>query len=139
MNRRDFLRSAGVAAAAFALPKAGESAQPATASEWRTFEVTTRVEVLKLSGGTRIWVPTALLRPEPFQRTLSNTFNADGGSAKMVENKSDALGMVAAEFPAGVKPVLTVTSRIATRNVAVDFAAPGSPPKMDRADLEYFV
>ncbi len=136
MNRRDFLRSAGVAAVALALPKVGESAG---GGDWRTFEVTTRVEVLKLSGGTRIWVPTALLRPEPFQKTFSNTFNAEGGAAKIVESKADALGIVAAEFSVGVKPVLTVTSRIATRNVAVDLSAPGKAQKDDRADLEYFV
>jgi transglutaminase-like putative cysteine protease len=138
MNRRNFLRSAGVAAAALALPKVGESALDAAPGDWRTFEVTTRVEVLKLSGGTRIWVPTALLRPEPFQKTLSNTFNAEGGAAKIVESKADALGIVSAEFPAGVKPVLTVTSKIATRNVAVDFAAPRAQ-KGDRADLEHFL
>src|SRR5271163_380093 len=139
MNRRDFFRSAGIAAAVLAFPKAGKSQPSAAAAEWRTFDVTTRVEVLQPAGVTRIWVPTALVRPEPFQKTLSNTFNAVGGAAKIVESKPDALGIVAAEFPSGVKPVLTVTSRIATRNVAVDLAAPGSAAKVDHADLAYFL
>ena len=139
MNRRDFLRSASIAAAALAFPKAGKSDLTAAAADWRTFEVTTHIEVLQPGGVTRIWVPTALLRPEPFQKTLSNTFNAAGGSAKIVESKPDALGIVSAEFPSGVKPVLAVTSRIATRNVAVDLAAPGKPRKMDPADADYFL
>jgi hypothetical protein len=56
----------------------------------------------------------------PFQKTLTNTFDCEGGTAKMVESKSDALGIIAAEFPAGVRPVLTLISRIATKDCAVD-------------------
>src|SRR3984957_6465601 len=140
MNRRDFLRSTSIASASLALPKAVRLfAQDPTSNDWRTFEVTTRVEVLKLSGMTRIWVPAAIIRPTPFQKTISNTFNADGGSARIVESKSDALGIIAAEFPVDVKPILTVTSRIATKNCAVDFSAPNKVPKEDRAELEHFL
>ncbi len=75
---------------------------------WRTYEVITRVEVLKLSGTTRIWLPAALISQTPFQKTLANTFIADGGNAKLVESQADSLGIIAAEFPTGVKPVLTL-------------------------------
>ena len=140
MNRRDFLRSASVASVSLALPKTGHLFNRGVSSDdWRTFEVTTHVEVLKYSGVTRIWVPAALIHETPFQKTHSNTFNAQDGSAKLVESKPDALGIIAAEFPAGVKPVLTVTSRIATKNYAVDLSAAGNAPKGDRADLEHFL
>jgi transglutaminase-like putative cysteine protease len=36
-----------------------------------------------------------------------------------------------------VKPVLTLTSRVATKNYAVDLSAPGNVPKTDRAQLEH--
>ena len=110
-----------------------------TPGSWRTFEVTTRVEVLKSSGATRIWVPAALINQTPFQRTLANTFNAKGGTAKIVESKADALGIIASQFPAGVKPILTVTSRIATKDYAVDLSAPSRAPKENRAELEHFL
>jgi transglutaminase-like putative cysteine protease len=56
-----------------------------------------------------------------------------------VEAKADGLGIISAEFPAGVKPVLTLTSRVATRNYAVDLSRPVSmAPQADRAELEYF-
>src|SRR6266481_1598875 len=140
MNRRDFLRSTAIASASLAFPKAKILfAQGATSGSWRTFEVTTRVEVLKSSGTTRIWVPTALINQAPFQKTLANTFNAEGGAAKIVEGQADALGIVTAEFPAGVRPILTVTSRIATKNCAVDLNAPGKAPKETRAELEHFL
>jgi transglutaminase-like putative cysteine protease len=140
MKRRDFLRSATIASATLALPKSGRFFPSAPDSAgWRTFEVITRVEVLKTSGATRIWVPAALLSPTPFQKTISNTFNAEGASAKLSESKPDALGIIAAEFPAGRKPVLTVTSQIATRNIAVDLSSPKRSPKESPSELEHFL
>jgi transglutaminase-like putative cysteine protease len=101
--------------------------------------VTTRVEVLKPSGVTKVWLPAALSIETPFQKTVSNTFNADGGTARMVGTKADGLAMVAADFPAGVKPVLTLTTRVATKHYAVDLSRPGSAAqKADRAQLDYF-
>jgi len=115
MKRRDFLRSASAVSAALAFPKMGQLLAPAAADAWRTFEVTTSVQVLKPSGMTRIWLPAALFNPTPFQKTLGNHFNAGDGTAKMVESKADTLGIIAAEFPAGVKPMLSVTSQIKGR------------------------
>jgi transglutaminase-like putative cysteine protease len=140
MNRRDFVRSVGIVSAGLGFPKAGRLlAEGRTSSDWRTFEVTTRVEVLKLSGTTRIWVPAALVSQTPFQKTLSNTFNAEGGAAKIVERKADALGIIAAEFATGVKPILTVTSRIATKDCAVDLSAPSKTLQQNPADLQHFL
>jgi len=140
MNRREFLRSAGAMSASLAFPKtACLLAEDATPPDWRTFEVKTRVEILKSSGATRVWVPTALSSKTPFQKTLSNRFRAEGGTARIVEGTADGLGIIAAEFPAGVKPVLTLTSRVSTKNYAVDLSAPGKAPKADRAELEHFL
>jgi len=140
MNRRNFLQSGGIASVSLAFAKAERLfSQVTTLDRWRTFQVTTRVEVLKTSGTTRIWVPAALISETPFQNTLTNTFDCEGGTAKMVESKSDALGIIAAEFPAGVRPILTVTSRIATKDCAVDLTARGTAPKESRAELEHFL
>lgn len=140
MNRREFLRTAGVVSAGLAFPGAERLlAEAAAPGSWRTFELTTNVEVLQPSGPTRIWLPAALIDKTPFQKTLSNRFSAEGGTAEMIQSKTDALGIVAAKFPAGVKPVLTLTSRIATRNYAVDLSAPGRAPKASRAELNHFL
>ncbi len=140
MNRRDFLQAGSVVSVSLAFGKTAPLfSRVATVDRWRTFQVTTRVEVLKPSGATRVWVPAALISETPFQKTLANTFNCEGGTAKMVESKTDALGIIAAEFPAEVKPILTVTSRIATRDCATDFSARGTAPKESRAELEHFL
>ena len=140
MNRREFARSAGIVTASLAFPKTRcLFAQGPTLSGWRTFEVTTHVEVLKYSGTTRIWVPAALISQTPYQKTLANTVNCEGGTAKIVEAKADALGIIAAVYPAGVRPILTLTSRIETRNWAIDLSTPRNGPKEDSATLERFV
>lgn len=140
MDRREFLTYASGAAVCAALPERNRTlAQEPVSPGWRTFEVTTNVEVLKPSGATRVWLPAALLGETPFQRTFANSFNAEGGTAKLVESKADALGIVAAEFPAGARPVVTLTSRIGTRNYAVDLSKPNEAVKENRAELEYFL
>lgn len=140
MNRREFLQSAGVVSASFALPAMSRLfAKSAVPASWRTFVVTTRVEVLRPSGVTRVWLPAALIRETPFQRTLSNKFDCVGGYATLVESNEDSLGIIAARFPEGVKPVLALTSRIATRDYTVNLATLRHPRKSSRAELEHFL
>jgi transglutaminase-like putative cysteine protease len=140
VKRREFITYASGAAVAAALPKMEHAlADEPAGGGWRTFEVTTRVEVLKPSGPTRVWLPTALLIETPFQRTLANEYKAEGGSAKLTKDSSDALGIVAAEFPAGTKPQVTLTSRIRTKNYTVDLSRPNKSAKMDRAGVEHFL
>lgn len=140
VNRRAFLRCAGAVSAAGMLPGAARLlADEGKPGNWRTFEVTTRIEVLKASGTTRVWAPTALLAETPFQRTVANKFSVEGGTARLVEtSKNDGVGIVIAEFPVGAKPVVTVTSRIATKDYAVDLSRPHKAPKANPAELDYF-
>src|SRR5689334_1813129 len=140
MNRREFLTYAGGAAVSASLCKVDRAfAQERASTGWRTFEVTTRVEVLKPSGSTRIWLPAALLGETPFQKTLANDFKAEEGRVKLIESAADSLGIVAGEFPAGTKPAMTLTSRIATKNYAVDFSGPNKALTVDRDELDYFL
>src|SRR6202030_2907411 len=121
MKRREFLWSAGAVSAGLAFCKTARlRGKEAKADRWRTFEVTTRVEILDTSGPSRIWVPTGLLAQTPFQKTLANEINADGRTVNRVESKEDGLGIIGAEFPAGVRPGLAATTRVATRDYAME-------------------
>ena len=140
MNRRDFLRSASILSGGLVFPETVRLfAEETLASGWRTFEVTTHVEVLRPVGATAIWVPVPLTSVTPFQRTLANKFTAEGGAAKIVESKADALGIVTVEFPAGVKPTLMLQSRVATKSIAVDLSASVRPPKVNRTELNHYL
>jgi transglutaminase-like putative cysteine protease len=137
MNRRDFLRIAGSVTGGFSF--AGPERLLAANSRWRTFEVTTQVEVLKPSGTTRVWLPAALMRNTPYQKTLANVIHCENGAAKTVVNKADALGILVAEFPPGAKPIVVITSRVAIRDWAVDISTRGKPPKTREAELGYYL
>jgi transglutaminase-like putative cysteine protease len=140
MKRRDFLRSTGIVSASLVFAKPGRIfASDAAVERWRTFEVTTRAQILKPSGTTRVWLPAPLIQETPFQKTLSVKYQPEGGAAKMIESKPDALGIIAADFPSGVSPVLTFTSQVATKNYAVDLSAPGKAANASSADLQYFL
>jgi len=140
MKRREFLKSTSAACAGMAISKAMPMLAETPATDgWKTREVTARVEVLKPSGVTRIWLPAALIRSTPYQKTLSNKFVADGGTANLTENQQDALGVVSATYLAGAKPVLTLTSVVSTRNYEVDLSKPSANHKASSAELAYWL
>lgn len=140
MNRRSFLRANGALCAGFALTKAAPVLAEAWAQGgWRTFEVVTQVELLKPSGTCHIWLPAALTRDTPYQKTLSNHFAAQGGTARLTRDKQNALGIVSATYPANTKPVLTLASRVSLKNYAVDLASPAPAKPVSRAELDYFL
>lgn len=140
MNRRHFLQSAAIMSAGLALPKYSDLfADDGNSVGWRTFEITTRVEILKPSGATHVWLPVPLISATPFQKTLGNTFHAEGGTAAIIEKKTDSLGIVAAKFPNGVKPVVALTSHVATKDFAVGLSAPLRPASESHAELEHWL
>jgi transglutaminase-like putative cysteine protease len=134
MDRRDFLRFSGLASASIMYPTLAPPAfaqAHAADDKWRTFEVTTQVEVLKPSGVTRVWLPTPLTQETPFHKTLSNEYKAEGGQSGLVTDAKYGAGMVWVEWPEGVKPVLVHTTRFSTRDFAVDLSKPGNPKPED--------
>jgi transglutaminase-like putative cysteine protease len=142
MDRRDFFRLTGTASAAAAFPGFVSSAlaqtpqsAPAASGGWRAFETTARVEVLKPVGVTRIWLPTPLSSDTPYQRSMGNVWSADNGKVSFGTDPKFGAGMVWAEFPQGETPVLTLTSRFATRDIAVDLSRPGNAQPEDKASL----
>jgi transglutaminase-like putative cysteine protease len=121
MDRRYFLRSAGLSIAAhFATPSPfAQTAEPG----WQTHEITTRVEVLKASGVTQVWVPLPLLRATEFQKPLGNRVDCPSGQAHEVRT-GGGVALVHGRFPAGKAAQLTVISRIAARSRSVDLQQP---------------
>jgi transglutaminase-like putative cysteine protease len=114
-------------------------AQTPSADGWKTYEVTARVEVLKPSGVTHIWLPAALDRDTPYQMTRSNKYVADGGTANLTEDKEQALSIVSATYPEGTKPVLTLTSVVSTKDYSVDLSKPSANHKASKAELAYWL
>src|SRR5579862_2205912 len=108
MQRREFL-AAGAALAA--LPRLGFAQQylpfDPQPSVWRTFEITTRVEVLKPSGVSRAWIPVPSVDGD-YQRVIGSTWQSNG-DARLVRDGKYGAAMVVAEWSAAEKaPVVEV-------------------------------
>jgi transglutaminase-like putative cysteine protease len=134
MVRRDFLRLTGAGSVTLALPGAITNALAnTTANPWRVYEVSTRVEILKPAGDTRVWIPLPLTTDTDYQKSLGNSWDATGGEARFWQDAKYGAGAVAAEWGPNAKPVLEVKSRFATRDRTVDLAAPAGKQRLDEA------
>ena len=124
IQRREFLKAGAVVPAAAALSGLPGWALGAMPSHWRVFEVTAKVEVLKPSGTTRVWLPVPLIADTDYQKALGNTSHAQGGNIVFTQEPKYDMGIVGAEFPESEKaPKLTLVSRFATRDRAVDLSS----------------
>ena len=140
MNRREFLRCAGTVSAGLALPGRSRLLALAPAAGWRTFEVSTDIEVLRPSGVTRVWLPVPPAVATPYQKSAAPTIvEAAGGKARLASDPRTGAAMIVAEWPNAAKPVLTVTSRVSTRDYAVDLTAPGHAKSAPKAELARFL
>ena len=139
MNRRDFLRSGAAASAVYALDKSGFPAL-AAAPRWRTFEVTSEIEILHPAGPTRVWLPVPQQAATVYQKPVgAGTLDAGDGDARVVVDPVNGATMIAAEWRDGVKPALTATSRVATCDYAVDVAAPGHARPASKSSLAHYL
>lgn len=140
MNRRDFLVLAGLTSASWHFLKAGDDAtKQSEAPHWRTFEVTTRAEILKYSGTTRIWLPMPLTKNTEFQKTLHIACHAESPHARISEYKTQSPGIILVEFPPGVTPRITAIYRVATRDWSVDLDSDKRTMAPRPSNLEAFL
>jgi|RhiMetdeSRZDD1v2_1073273.scaffolds.fasta_scaffold24956_5 transglutaminase-like putative cysteine protease len=92
---------------------------------WRTFEITTRAEVLNPSGVTRVWLPIPSVDSE-YQKTLGSQWSGNARLMQAVTDGKYGASMLYAEFPDGEKaPVVELTSRFGTQDRALDWARKG--------------
>src|SRR5215831_256703 len=106
-------------------------ADTSTADKWRVFEVTTQVQILKPAGVTRAWLPVPLVEDTPYQKSLDNTWKADGATLNTAQDPKFGAVFVFAEWSEAVQnPTLELTSRVATRDYTVDLTKPGTMPKV---------
>jgi transglutaminase-like putative cysteine protease len=136
MQRREFLAAGAAIAVLPRLSFAQQLPFDPKPGAWRSFEITTRVEVLRPSGVTRAWVPVPSVEGE-YQRIGGNTWQGNG-SARLARDGKYGAAMVAAEWQAAEKaPVLEVVSTFSTRNRATDFNKPDPALRLDAATAAF--
>jgi transglutaminase-like putative cysteine protease len=142
--RRIFLLNLASATAAAALP-ATSLAQNASPAErqfapqpgnWRTFEVTTRVDIPKTQNATRVWLPVPSVNTD-WQQSLESAY-VTNGKARMTDDEKYGARILYVEFAEGeAKPYVELTSRVKTHNRAVDWNKK-QPAAEDPATLAYW-
>jgi len=140
VSRRTVLQS-GLAAAfgpSLALAQGTEPRFEPQVGAWRTFEVTTTISVADVKGATQLWLPVPDLDTD-YQKTLDNSWSGNAAQATLVADAHEGVRMLRAQFADGEKaPTLTLTSRVQTRNRAVDWAKPvraSEDPALLKANL----
>ncbi len=137
-SRRHFLKTSAATALGWPLAAAAQQQrrfdpQP---GPWRTFEVTTRVDLQYSRGGAQVWLPMPSVNTE-WQRSLESSFTGNG-QARVTSDTTEGARMLHAEFsPAVAQPWVELTSRVQTRSRAVDRDR-GGVMREDAATLKYW-
>ena len=141
MERRTFLTTgaAALVVAGLARPFAARGAETSGGARWRTFEVTTRLEIIQPSGVTRAWVPLPLMPDTDYQKSLGQSWTGNAALTRVVRDEKYGAGIFYAEWPASeTAPEVEVTTRFATRDRAVDLSRPGSPAPEEKSVLRKY-
>ncbi len=140
-DRRRFL-GAGVAVGASALLPGSGNAQGAfapAAGAWRKFAVTTRLEIAKPEGATQAWLPLASVNERDWFRPDGADWRTNG-KATVHRDGRHAPGILRVEWSAQEKaPYVELTSRVATRDRAIDFARPARAPALASAERKHYL
>ena len=138
MDRRLFLQTGSAITLANALPAFAQTAERSftpKAGDWRTFEVVHRVELLKPTPGTKVWVPLAVVE-NGYQRNIDSTWTVSSGEAKRLTDPLYGAGMLAVEFAKDdAKPLVEITTRLQTQSRNTDWNARGDA-KLAQADVK---
>jgi transglutaminase-like putative cysteine protease len=141
MRRREFLKCGVAMSVAAALPsaaraQAGFAPQPGA---WRTFQIVTRLEIANAAGKTQAWIPIPAVNEQDWFKSLDSQWTTNG-KAVLARDPKYGAEMVHVEWADGEKaPVVEVTSKIATRDRAIDFGKPGQAVTLSAAERRLYI
>ena len=135
IDRRELLKAGLAVTAAAVLPNTARAEvdfapQPGA---WRSFQVLTRLEI-KADGKGQAWIPVPAVNEPDWFKSLGSTWTSNGRAALVREPKYGS-EMLHVQWTDGEKnPVVEVTSRIATRDRAIDLKKPDRPVPLSAAE-----
>jgi transglutaminase-like putative cysteine protease len=138
MDRRQLLKAGVAISAAAVIPSAAlaQARFDPQPGAWRNFAVVTRVEIGRAEGKAQAWIPVAAVNEQEWFKSLGSEWTSNGRAALVRDPKYGA-EMLHVEWTDGEQaPVVEVTSRIATRDRAIDFAKPGRGVPLSPAEHE---
>jgi transglutaminase-like putative cysteine protease len=141
-TRRAILQGGAALWAASVLPSAPASAEVDFVPQpgaWRSFEITTRIEVAKPDGATRIWAPLPGVAAADWIRPLGDEWSAEGGKVSVGRIGRYRAKVLSISWPKEVaRPVAEIRSKVSTRDRAVDLSRPGTASALAAAERRLF-
>lgn len=142
ITRRGFLKNAAGVSLLTVMPGglALAGAPSALPKDWRSYEVTTRLEVTATEGATRAWIPLPGFAATDWIRPQGDHWTIEGGVAQRLITGPYGTTLLAAEWPTGTaRPIIEVTSRVATHDRQVNWEKPGSVRPLSAAERQLFL
>jgi transglutaminase-like putative cysteine protease len=141
MNRRDFLASAAACSAALVLPRAGQAhggfdPQPGA---WRSFGVTTRLDIAIADGPVQAWVPLPSLTQDDWIVPEGDDWTGNAVTTEIYVDPKHGARLLHATFAADEPaPTVEVVSRFRTRDRAV-LAAPAEAGSLSEGERSLYL
>ena len=130
MRRRTFLTNSIALSAGIALtgiPRLESTEETNPDSQWRTFKITTTVEIADPVGTVRVWLPVPLLQDTDYFRNVDRSWTGNFKDARNIRYDDHGTGILYAEWGDGQKaPRLELVNQFSTRNRLIDFSKPAN-------------
>jgi transglutaminase-like putative cysteine protease len=129
-TRRRLLQAAAAAGLTAPLPLLAQERTfaPRPTADWRTFELTTRAEPNLAQGAVQVWLPIPSL-DTAWQRSFEDRFTTNGRAERTTDGVTGAR-ILRVTFDANTpQPFVELTTRVQTRNRAVDWSARSPAPE----------
>ncbi|HWK96837.1 MAG TPA: transglutaminase-like domain-containing protein [Pseudolabrys sp.] len=138
LDRRTLLKAGAAVTLTAGLPRFASAAFDPQPGAWRTFEIVTKLEIAKPEGKTQAWVPVPAVNEADWFKSLGSQWSTNGNAALKRDAKYGA-EFVHVEFKDGeTAPSITVTSKIATRDRAIDLGKAGGGVTLSAAELKHY-
>lgn len=123
LNRRHFLANAASASLAAAFFSKGSLAfaEEQKAGAWRTFEVTTKVDLTDVNGPAKLWLPV-IQSAGKYQSAYNPRWVSDSRSVDMKKDAASGADVLAAEWTADGERTIEFVQTVQTRNRTADGA-----------------
>ena len=137
LDRRTLLKAGAAVTLTAGLPRFASAAFDPQPGAWRTFDVVTKLEIAKPEGKTQAWVPVPTVNEADWFKSLGSQWTTNGHASLKRDAKYGA-EFVHVEWKDGeAAPAITVTSKIATRDRAVDLGKSGNA-KLTAAEFKHY-
>jgi transglutaminase-like putative cysteine protease len=107
--------------------------------KWRQFEVVTRLTIDIPKGQTQAWVPLPSVNEKDWFKSESSSWKTNGRAVRVRDPKYGAEMLRVTWDDKETQPWVEVTSKIATRDRAIDLSKPGKVPALSKSERRLYL